>query len=156
MKTAHIITICLMASALSACGAGERLKNIGKAPALTAIDNPTTQKGYRPVQMPMPTVQPAAYSPNSLWQTGSRKFFKDQRANKVGDILTVEVSITDSAKIDNTSSRSRSGSDNVGLSGSVGSVLGSALSGINEIDMSNLANATSTFILGRHRRNRPI
>ena len=144
MKTAHIITICLMASALSACGAGERLKNIGKAPALTAIDNPTTQKGYRPVQMPMPTVQPAAYSPNSLWQTGSRKFFKDQRANKVGDILTVEVSITDSAKIDNTSSRSRSGSDNVGLSGSVGSVLGSALSGINEIDMSNLANATST------------
>ncbi|WP_394708694.1 flagellar basal body L-ring protein FlgH [uncultured Cohaesibacter sp.] len=133
-----------MASALSACGAGERLKNIGKAPALAAIDNPTTQKGYKPVQMPMPTVEPAAYSPNSLWQTGSRKFFKDQRANKVGDILTVEVSITDSAKIDNKTSRSRSGSDNVGLTGSVGSVLGSALSGINEIDATNLANASST------------
>ena len=78
MKTRQILTICLMASALSACGAGERLKNIGKAPALAAIDNPTTQKGYKPVQMPMPTVEPAAYSPNSLWQTGSRKFFKDQ------------------------------------------------------------------------------
>nr|WP_320141575.1 flagellar basal body L-ring protein FlgH [uncultured Cohaesibacter sp.] len=144
MKTRHILTVCLMASALSACGAGERLKNIGKAPALAAIDNPTTQKGYKPVQMPMPTVEPAAYSPNSLWQTGSRKFFKDQRANKVGDILTVEVSITDSAKIDNKTSRSRSGSDNVGLTGSVGSVLGSALSGINEIDATNLANASST------------
>ena len=144
MKTRHILTVCLMASALSACGAGERLKNIGKAPALAAIDNPTTQKGYKPVQMPMPTVEPAAYSPNSLWQTGSRKFFKDQRANKVGDILTVEVSITDSAKIDNKTSRSRSGSDNVGLTGSVGSVLGSALSGINEIDATNLAKASST------------
>nr|WP_321482552.1 flagellar basal body L-ring protein FlgH [uncultured Cohaesibacter sp.] len=144
MKTRHILTVCLLASALSACGAGERLKNIGKAPALAAIDNPTTQKGYKPVQMPMPTVEPAAYSPNSLWQTGSRKFFKDQRANKVGDILTVEVSITDSAKIDNKTSRSRSGSDNVGLTGSVGSVLGSALSGINEIDATNLANASST------------
>nr|WP_321460006.1 flagellar basal body L-ring protein FlgH [uncultured Cohaesibacter sp.] len=144
MKTRHVISVCLMASALSACGAGERLKNVGKAPALTAIENPTAQKGYKPVQMPMPTIQPAAYSPNSLWQTGSRKFFKDQRANKVGDILTVEVSITDSAKIDNTTSRSRSGSDSVGLSGSVGSVLGSALSGINEIDTSNLADASSS------------
>ncbi|SFO66394.1 flagellar L-ring protein precursor FlgH [Cohaesibacter marisflavi] len=144
MKTRQILTICLMASALSACGAGERLKNIGKAPALAAIDNPTTQKGYKPVQMPMPTVEPAAYSPNSLWQTGSRKFFKDQRAAKVGDILTVQVSITDSAKIDNTTSRSRSGNDNVGLTGSVGSILGSALSGINEIDATNLANASST------------
>nr|WP_319513474.1 flagellar basal body L-ring protein FlgH [uncultured Cohaesibacter sp.] len=144
MKSRHILTICLMASALSACGAGERLKNIGKTPTLTAIDNPTTQKGYKPVQMPMPTVEPAAYSPNSLWQTGSRKFFKDQRANKVGDILTVEVSITDSAKIDNTTSRSRTGSDDVGLAGSVGSVLGSALSGINEIDVTNLANASSS------------
>ncbi|WP_319413476.1 flagellar basal body L-ring protein FlgH [uncultured Cohaesibacter sp.] len=144
MKTRHVISVCLMASALSACGAGERLKNVGKAPALTAIENPTSQKGYKPVQMPMPTIQPAAYSPNSLWQTGSRKFFKDQRANKVGDILTVEVSITDSAKIDNTTSRSRSGSDSVGLSGSVGSVLGSALSGINEIDTSNLADASSS------------
>nr|WP_321456398.1 flagellar basal body L-ring protein FlgH [uncultured Cohaesibacter sp.] len=145
MKLSHIITISLMASALSACGAGERLKNIGKEPALSSISNPTTQKGYRPVQMPMPTVQPAAYSPNSLWQTGARKFFKDQRANKVGDILTVAVSITDSAKMDNTSSRSRSGSDDVGLSGSVGSVLTSALSGISkDIDASSLANASSS------------
>ena len=144
MKTIHIISICLMASALSACGAGERLKNIGKAPALSAIDNPTSQKGYRPVQMPMPTVEAAAYSPNSLWQTGSRKFFKDQRANKVGDILTVQVSITDSAKIDNSTSRSRSGSDSVGMNGSVGNALTSALAGLGKIDAASLADASSS------------
>ena len=121
MKALHLLSICLLATSLTACGAGDRLKNIGKAPALSAIENPTAQKGYKPVQMPMPVrAEPANYSPNSLWQTGSRAFFKDQRASKIGDILTVHVKITDKAKIDNSTKRSRTNSDNAGLSGSVG------------------------------------
>lgn len=115
------LLLCLTAATLSACGAGDRLKNIGKAPALSAIENPTAQKGYRPVQMPMPPqTTKASYSPNSLWQTGSRVFFKDQRANQVGDLLTVEVKITDKAKIGNTTKRSRNNKDNLGLGGSLG------------------------------------
>ena len=74
---------------------------IGEQPPLTAIENPTAQPGYKPVQMPMPTPQPASYNPNSLWRNGSRAFFKDQRAHQVGDILTVTVKITDKANIDN-------------------------------------------------------
>ena len=53
---------------------------IGEKPKLTEIENPTTQPGYKPVQMPMPKPQPASYNPNSLWRNGSRAFFKDQRA----------------------------------------------------------------------------
>ena len=71
--------------------------SIGEQPPLSAIENPTTQPGYKPVQMPMPTPQPASYNPNSLWRNGSRAFFKDQRAHQVGDILTVKVKITDKA-----------------------------------------------------------
>lgn len=145
MKLSHLLSICLLATTLGACGAGDRLRNIGKAPALSAIENPTAQKGYKPVQMPMPTAQPANYSPNSLWQTGSRAFFKDQRANRVGDILTVEVKITDKAKIDNTTKRTRTNADNVGLNGSIGthiaSIIPSAI--IGKGDASSLANATS-------------
>ncbi|PLW78845.1 flagellar basal body L-ring protein FlgH [Cohaesibacter celericrescens] len=146
MKHAQVLALCLVATSLTACGAGDRLRNIGKQPALSAIENPTAQKGYRPVQMPMPTsTEPASYSPNSLWQTGSRAFFKDQRANRVGDILTVEVEITDSAKLDNTSKRSRSGSDNVGLAGSIGTRIASVIP--NELigtgDASSLAEASS-------------
>ena len=116
--------ICLLSSFLAACGAGERLKNVGQAPALSAIENPTHQPGYKPVQMPMPTkTEPVSYSPNSLWQTGARAFFKDQRASKVGDILTVEVEITDKAKLDNSTKRNRSGSDDVSMAGSVGAKL---------------------------------
>ena len=67
----------------------DRLKQIGEQPPLSAIENPTAQPGYKPVQMPMPAPQPASYNPNSLWRNGSRAFFKDQRAHQVGDILTV-------------------------------------------------------------------
>ena len=68
------------AALLGGCSALDRLKNIGEQPPLSAIENPTTQPGYKPVQMPMPAPQPAVYNPNSLWRNGSRAFFKDQRA----------------------------------------------------------------------------
>lgn len=144
---AKSISLCLLALLLSACSAADRLKNVGNTPALSAIENPKSQPGYRPVQMPMPTsAAPASYSPNSLWQTGSRAFFKDQRANKVGDILTVEVKITDKAKIDNSTKRSRTNSDDVSLAGGIGSKLFNDIlpSNItNNMDPSSLAKASS-------------
>lgn len=147
MTLIKLTSICLLSALLAACGAGERLKNIGKAPHLSAIENPKAQPGYKPVQMPMPTrAQPASYSPNSLWQTGSRAFFKDQRANQVGDILTVEVKITDKAKIDNSTKRSRTNSDDVSLAGSVGTKIFSDLlpeSVSNNINPSALTKASS-------------
>jgi len=92
---------------VSGCSSLERLAAIGEQPKLSAIDNPTTQAGYKPVSLPMPTPTPATYNPNSLWRTGSRAFFKDARAHQVGDLLTVTVNITDSANISNETQRSR-------------------------------------------------
>ncbi|WP_315831502.1 flagellar basal body L-ring protein FlgH [Bradyrhizobium prioriisuperbiae] len=103
------------------CSAIDRLSAIGERPALSSIDNPTTQPGYKPVQMPMPTPQPASYSPNSLWRTGSRAFFKDQRAAQVGDILTVTVNITDKANIANETQRSRTNKEDSGTTAFLGS-----------------------------------
>ena len=108
-------TIAIMASLLSGCAALDRIKNIGETPALTAVDNPTTRPGYKPVQMPMPAAQPASYNPNSLWRNGSRAFFKDQRAHQIGDILTVKVNITDKANIANETQRSRSNKEDSGV-----------------------------------------
>ncbi len=97
------------------CSALDRLANVGEQPALSAIENPTSQPGYKPVQMPMPAPQPASYSPNSLWRNGSRAFFKDQRAHQVGDILTVKVNLTDRATIDNQTKRSRANAEDSGV-----------------------------------------
>lgn len=99
----------------SGCSSLDRLAAIGEKPKLSAIDNPTAQAGYKPVSMPMPAPQPASYNPNSLWRNGSRAFFKDQRAHQIGDILTITVNITDKANIANETQRSRSNSEDSGV-----------------------------------------
>ena len=72
----------LTAFALGGCSSIDRLSQIGEQPKLAAIENPTTQPGYKPVQMPMPKPEVASYNANSLWRNGSRAFFKDQRARQ--------------------------------------------------------------------------
>ncbi len=111
----NVISVLAVAGLTANCSAIDRLKYIGEQPPLSAIENPTAQAGYKPVQMPMPDPQPASYSPNSLWRNGSRAFFKDQRAHQVGDILTVKVKIIDKAEIDNSTKRSRTNSEDSGV-----------------------------------------
>jgi flagellar L-ring protein precursor FlgH len=120
-----LLTAALLATATfaSGCSSIDRLSAIGEKPALTSIENPTTQPGYKPVQMPMPVPQPASYSPNSLWRNGSRAFFKDQRAHQVGDILTVTVNFTDKANIANETQRSRTNKEDSGVTDFLGSKL---------------------------------
>lgn len=115
MVMRHAVLAALASALLNGCAYVDRLKSIGQQPALTAVDNPTTHPGYKPVQMPMPAAQPAAYNPNSLWRNGSRAFFKDQRAHQVGDILTVKVNITDKANIDNETKRTRTMTEDSGI-----------------------------------------
>jgi flagellar L-ring protein FlgH len=109
------LALSAAAAALAGCSAIDRLKLIGEQPPLSAIENPVAQPGYKPVQMPMPAPQPASYNPNSLWRNGSRAFFKDQRAHQIGDILTVKVKITDQAKLENATARSRTNSEDSGF-----------------------------------------
>ncbi|GGH26475.1 flagellar L-ring protein 1 [Alsobacter metallidurans] len=114
-RSSRLLAALLAASALAGCGSVDRLSNVGKAPTLSAIEDPTAQAGYKPVQMPMPKPEPVSYAPNSLWRQGARGFFKDQRARQIGDILTVKVKVTDKANIDNATKRSRSNADNLAL-----------------------------------------
>jgi flagellar L-ring protein precursor FlgH len=106
-RLSAVLSVAASALLLPGCSALDRIASLGEQPALSAIENPVSQPGYKPVHMPMPQPQPASYSPNSLWRNGSRAFFKDQRAHQVGDILTVKVKITDKAEIDNETKRSR-------------------------------------------------
>lgn len=125
--TGALLASCAMASG---CSSIDRLSQIGEAPKLTAIDNPTTQPGYKPVQMPMPKPEAASYNANSLWRNGSRAFFKDQRAHQIGDLLTVTVNFTDKANIANETQRSRTNKEDSGITDFAGSKLlgGSAAS----------------------------
>lgn len=107
--------IALIACTSGGCAYLDRLATVGQAPKLSAVDNPTAHRGYKPVTMPMPEPIPASYNPNSLWRNGSRAFFKDQRAHQIGDILTVKVNFTDSAAVANETQRSRDNKEDSGI-----------------------------------------
>lgn len=140
-KTLPIIAI-ISVIALSGCNAFRRISEVGEPPKMTEIENPVEQEDYKPVSMPMPPAQVANISRNSLWRTGSKGFFKDQRASRVGDILTVQVTIADKALLSNKSDQSRSDSDNTdvsafgGLEGNLSDVLPEAVDPTNLIDTS--------------------
>jgi flagellar L-ring protein FlgH len=102
------------------CSSLDKLKMIGEQPPLSPMDNPTTKPGYKPVQMPMPTAQPATYNPNSLWRNGSRAFFKDQRAHQVGDILTVKVNINDTAQFQDQTQVQRTSTEDSNINNFIG------------------------------------
>jgi flagellar L-ring protein precursor FlgH len=110
-------------SAAGGCSSIDRLSQIGETPKLSAIENPTAQPGYKPVQMPMPKPEAVSYNANSLWRNGSRSFFKDQRAHQIGDLLTVTVNITDQANFANETQRSRSNTEDSGITSFLGSNL---------------------------------
>jgi len=120
LRSSSIALLALATASLGACGATDRLANVGKAPNLSAIEDPTSQPGYKPVRMPMPDNQPVAFASNSLWRQGSRAFFKDQRAAQVGDIMTVRVRVTDRAQLDNQTQRSRKNGESLGAENLLG------------------------------------
>lgn len=140
----HLLLCCLCLS-LGACASlWDRASRVGEPPALSTIENPTQTAGYRPVSIPVPA--PLAEAPaatGSLWRQGSKSFFKDLRAHDVGDLLTVNVTIDDDAKLDNTSERSRQNSDSVaapnvlGLENYLGKILPDAVDPTNLVDTSS-------------------
>lgn len=112
MKTAtQILTVLTAASMLTACGAIDRVANIGATPEMAKISNPVTQKGYQPVSLPMPSPKISTKQRNSLWASDRQTFFKDQRAGDVGDIITVMIDIQDEATLENETERTRSSSE---------------------------------------------
>ncbi len=99
--------VLMMATSLSGCGMWSRLQQVGQEPPLSPIVNPVEEPNYLPVSMPMPEVKQTKGGANSLWKPGASGFFKDQRASKVGDIITVKVSAKDNALMENEMEQNR-------------------------------------------------
>jgi flagellar L-ring protein FlgH len=105
---------------LTACNAFNRLNEVGDQPKLSSVQDPSHIPGVTPVSMPMPAPNLSERQPNSLWRTGSRAFFRDQRASRVGDILTVVISLDDQAQLSNETKRSRQNSEDANLTNFLG------------------------------------
>jgi flagellar L-ring protein precursor FlgH len=151
--------ILLLVLLLPGCGVMTELANTGRAPPLTPITNPTDAKNYQPVSMPMPAPPEAPQSPDSLWQSNARAFFKDQRASRVGDILTVLVSINDDANLKNNTSAARTGTSSFGFANFFGlenvvpKIFGSSSNSASLVSVNGAGASTGT---GQIQRNETV
>ncbi len=105
-------------------GCNGQFDSIGRPPPVSApgaqapiIDPPIPQ---RVALAPPPQRRSDVERTASLWQSGPKSLFGDRRARSVGDILTVVIEIEDEAEITNSTSRARSGDDNVNVSAAYG------------------------------------
>lgn len=117
-----VAALGLVGLGLGACSSnvGDKLGELGGKPAMSNITDPTKVAGYQPVSTPVPNPVPSNHQNGSIWQPGARAFFKDQRASRVGDVLTVNITINDSAILANETQGSRNDSDKVGAANLLG------------------------------------
>jgi flagellar L-ring protein precursor FlgH len=107
----NLIVLTAAAMLAAGCSTVDRLQDVANGgPKLAGMTNAAPQVS---VPMPQPPAEPKSRS--SLWQPGARSFFHDPRASRVGDIITVNVAVADAAKISNTTSRSRTNSENASM-----------------------------------------
>jgi len=132
--------------ALLPLGACTTVQEAVHGPNLTPMGYPSALVARDQVVLASARETPTPASANSLWRAGARAFFIDQRAGKVGDILTVQIDIDDSAKTTNSTSSSRTSAMKsgvphfLGLETSLGKILPGAFDPANAIE----TNATSS------------
>lgn len=96
---------CVIAAALVVSGCASDPQLINREPEMTEVGS-----GLKPFEVPVPlNVFPASTpsEPGSLWSASNRSLYSDTRARRVGDVLTVRISMDERARLDNRSDRSR-------------------------------------------------
>jgi flagellar L-ring protein precursor FlgH len=143
----------IVAAAALALGACSTAIETVRGPELAPIGYPAALVPVQQTVLAMPESQPA--SANSLWRTGSRTFFGDQRARRVGDILTVNIDIDDRAQVQNSTQRARSNdisggiSNFFGLEGSLGQAFPGGFDPQNLVGLQGESNAAGTGSISR-------
>jgi flagellar L-ring protein FlgH len=98
-------------AALALGGCGGKFADLNREPHMTPIGS-----GLNPNRAPMAmeTRVPQPRQGASFWQDASADLFRDPRATRVGDVVTVKISIKDKASLDNSTERTRNSSNNLG------------------------------------------
>jgi flagellar L-ring protein precursor FlgH len=110
MRIAAGATCLLLVSA----GCAAQIRDFAREPYMTPVG-----AGLRPDRVAIlsepPPPPPSYRRGNSFWQDTSADLFRDPRAMRVGDVMTVKISIRDKASLDNTSERKRDSKRNLNL-----------------------------------------
>jgi flagellar L-ring protein precursor FlgH len=143
-KRSKNFLVIALAFSLTNCGNLQRLSEIGSPPPMSPTRDPTLDPKWRPITMPMPRAEASPKVPASLWRTGSRAFFKDQRAAQVGDIVTITVNTADTADVENGTNSTRTGNESMGIPNLLGLEGSLAKLFTKVVNPASLVNTTST------------
>lgn len=97
---------------LSACS---QLGEVGKAPSFSPLEGSYQHHAMYSSPVPEFAEPDGPTEASSLWTARGGSLFGDRRASHRGDILTVVIQIDDKAEISNSSGRSRTGSQQMGI-----------------------------------------
>ncbi len=95
--------LLLLASALLLAGCAGDLKEVGREPSMSPVGT-----GLSADVAPMPTsvfAQNSRSTSGAIWDGSHADIFTDPRASKIGDVITVNIAINDSATFGNASGR---------------------------------------------------
>ncbi len=104
----------LMLSVVLVAGCA-RLDQVGRAPEFEPLEGSYQHHALYSSALPEETALDGAADASSLWTAGQSSLFSDRRAQARGDILTVVIEIDDKAEISNSTGRSRSGKEKLGI-----------------------------------------
>lgn len=118
-RTAVLRAVACVALAALATACAAKPLEIGREPDLSAVGSGLHTSSHATSTLTgaaSPDVsQKAGVSGSSLWKDRGADFFKDPRARRPGDIMTVTISVKDKASFDNSSKRSRDASHGFGV-----------------------------------------
>ncbi|GAK32348.1 flagellar L-ring protein [Iodidimonas nitroreducens] len=112
------ILLASLGTSLSACSG--RLGRIGEDPQMTPVEDPQQRREDQVVSYPLPAMGDQTLPPNALWTAGKKTFFRDLRAQSIGDLLTVVIDIDDEAELTNSTRQNRTANSDLGLDGFFG------------------------------------
>ncbi|MCC2096094.1 MAG: flagellar basal body L-ring protein FlgH [Hyphomicrobiales bacterium] len=93
-----------LAFTMFAAGCSTPLRDIGRAPDMSQVGSGLRSKVDKRV------LDPTAYgagSGNRLWDLYGQSLYRDLRAHRVGDVVTIDISIDEKATLGNESGRSK-------------------------------------------------
>ncbi|MGB3406450.1 MAG: flagellar basal body L-ring protein FlgH [Jannaschia sp.] len=112
MHLRKLLPLSVLILSASACG---RISDVGRAPELTPI---AQGNEHMAMAAPFPIAvfeEPEPMDGASLWTAGRQSLLGDRRASERGDIMTVVIEIDENAEINNSTNRSRSGSESMAI-----------------------------------------
>ena len=149
------LLLCAALAPLAACNS---LKTATGTPAMSPISYPAPLVPERQEVLGSRDESPRPASANSLWRNGARTFFHDQRASRVGDILTVDVQISDNAQLQDETVANRTSTANAGVGNLFGleTVLKHALPGLTASSLVNTNSALASDGKGSVNRSEAV